>query len=76
MAALLACTGVRHPVAAGDGWRLAEPSGASVPLLTAGVDVWPMVAVSGGFPVPVAGEWSAEGLRPLTVWHGETAVAL
>lgn len=64
------------PVAAGDGWRLAEPSGASVPLLTAGVDVWPMVAVSGGSPVPVAGEWSAEGLRPLTVWHGETAVAL
>ena len=47
-----------------------------VPLLTAGVDVWPMVAVSGGSPVPVAGEWSAEGLRPLTVWHGETAVAL
>jgi hypothetical protein len=64
------------PVAAGDGWRLAEPSGASVPLLTAGVDVWPMVAVSGGSPVPVAGEWSAEGLRPLTVWHGEMAVAL
>ena len=64
------------PVAASDGWRLAEPSGASVPLLTAGVDVWPMVAVSGGSPVPVAGEWSAEGLRPLTVWHGETAVAL
>jgi hypothetical protein len=64
------------PVAAGDGWRLAEPSGASVPLLTAGADVWPMVAVSGGSPVPVAGEWSAEGLRPLTVWHGQTAVAL
>jgi hypothetical protein len=64
------------PVAGGDGWRLAEPSGASVPLLTAGADVWPMVAVSGGSPVPVAGEWSAEGLRPLTVWHGQTAVAL
>jgi hypothetical protein len=35
-----------------------------------------LAAVSGGRPVVVAGEWTAEGLRPLTVWHGDTAVPL
>jgi SWIM zinc finger len=64
------------PVPAGDGWRLADPSGASVPLLTAGIDVWPLVAISGGAPAVVAGEWNADGLRPLTAWHGDTAVTL
>jgi hypothetical protein len=57
-------------------WRLADASGASVPLLIGGVDPWVLAAVSGGAPVTIAGEWSAEGFRPLTVWHGETAVPL
>jgi hypothetical protein len=57
-------------------WRFADASGASVPLLIGGVDPWVLTAVSGGAPVTVAGEWSAEGFRPLTVWHGQTAVPL
>ncbi|HUA31843.1 MAG TPA: SWIM zinc finger family protein [Streptosporangiaceae bacterium] len=56
-------------------WYLADLSGAAVPLL--GQDsLWPLLAVSGGHPVTVAGEWSPAGLIPLTVWHGDQAVPL
>ena len=56
-------------------WHLADLSGAAVPLL--GQDsLWPLLAVSGGHPVTVAGEWSPAGLIPLTVWHGDRAVPL
>jgi SWIM zinc finger len=56
-------------------WYLADLSGAAVPLL--GEDsLWPLLAVSGGHPVTVAGEWSPAGLIPLTVWHGDQAVPL
>jgi hypothetical protein len=64
------------PVPAGPGWQLADASGQAVALLTAGSDVWPLVAISGGRPVTVAGEWSSDGLRPLTAWHGDLAVML
>jgi hypothetical protein len=59
----------------GGRWHLVDASGAALPLL--GRDnLWPMLAASGGTPVTVAGEWSAEGLTPLTVWHEEQAVRL
>jgi hypothetical protein len=64
------------PVPAGPGWQLAEPGGQVVPLRLSGSDIWSLVAVSGGRPVTVAGEWADDGLRPLTVWHGDQAVAL
>jgi hypothetical protein len=64
------------PVPAGSGWQLADESGQSVTLLTASADVWPLVAISGGTPVTVAGEWSADGLTPLTTWHGQITVRL
>jgi hypothetical protein len=64
------------PVPAGPGWQLADPAGQAVPLRLSGSDIWPLVAVSGGRPVTVAGEWADGGLRPLTVWHGDQAVAL
>jgi len=63
------------PLPGARAWRFADDTGA-VPLLTGGLDPWVLAAVSGGRPVVVAGEWTAEGLRPLTVWHGETAVRL
>ena len=69
--ALLAGT----PAQARGRWYLADSSGAAVPLL--GHDsLWPLLAVSGGHPVTVAGEWSPAGLTPLTVWHGDRAVPL
>jgi hypothetical protein len=64
------------PVPGEPRWLLAEPDGTAIPLLLGGVDPWALAAVSGGRPVTVAGEWSADGLRPLTVWHAEAAVSL
>jgi hypothetical protein len=56
-------------------WYLTDSSGAAVPLLGR-ESVWPLLAVSGGHPVTVAGEWSPAGLTALTAWHGDRAVRL
>lgn len=64
------------PVPAAGGWRFADRSGSVVPLVTAGTDCWSLLAISGGAPVTVAGEWGPEGLRPLTAWHGHQPVPL
>jgi hypothetical protein len=63
------------PVAAEGQWHLVDASGEALPLL-ARESLWPLLAVSGGRPVTVAGEWSPEGLTALTVWHGDQAVRL
>jgi SWIM zinc finger len=63
------------PAQARGRWYLTDASGAATPLL--GQDsLWPLLAVSGGHPVTVAGEWSPAGLTPLTVWHRDRAVPL
>ncbi len=66
-------TGV--PVPGEPGWRLVDGSGQAVPLLGQ-ESRWPLLAVSGGQPVCLAGEWSPAGLTALTVWHGGQAVRL
>jgi hypothetical protein len=63
--------------AAGPGWCLAPADGGDgVPLDRAVGAPWRLVAAAGGRPVTVAGEWTATGLRPLSVWAGERLVAL
>ena len=56
-------------------WHFVAEDGRAVPLVR-GTDPWVFAAVSGGEPVVVAGEWSADGFRPITVWHGDAAVPL
>ena len=56
-------------------WHLIDPAGPAVPLRYS-ESLWTLLAVSGGNPVPVAGEWTPEGLTALTVWHDNQAVAL
>jgi hypothetical protein len=63
------------PVVHGDRWALVDREGAALPL-TDRIDPWPLLAVSAGAPITVAGEWSAAGLRPLTCWDGDRAVRL
>lgn len=63
------------PVPGEPGWQLADPAGRAVPLLGA-ESRWPLLAVSGGQPVCVAGELSPAGLTALTVWHGDQVVRL
>jgi hypothetical protein len=54
------------------GWHLVDDRDDAVPLVDA--EHWRLVAVSGGRRVVVGGEWSAAGLRPLTVWTAERLV--
>ena len=63
------------PIHAGDRWHLTGSSGAALPLLGR-ESLWQLLAMSGGYPVTVAGEWSPAGLTALTVWHGDQAVPL
>ncbi|TDC64501.1 SWIM zinc finger family protein [Actinomadura sp. GC306] len=61
---------------AGDGGLYAaDAAGDALPLRMA--DPWRLLALSGGGPVTLAGEWSPRGLRPLAAWHEtEGAVVL
>jgi hypothetical protein len=69
-------TGIPAPPADTAGqWHLAEPDGTALPMRYA-ESLWTLLAVSGGHPVTVAGEWAPDGLTALTVWHGTEAVAL
>jgi hypothetical protein len=63
------------PVPGEPGWQLVDSSGRALPLLGQ-ESRWPLLAVSGGHPVCLAGEWSPAGLIALTVWHGDQAVRL
>lgn len=64
------------PIPGDHGWLFADADGQVVPLLAAGDEAWPLLAISGGAPVTIAGEWRADGLRPLTAWNGDQAVRL
>lgn len=63
------------PVTAGGKHFLVDSSGLALPLLAAD-SMWTLLAVSGGRPVVVAGEWGPAGLTALTVWHDDRAVLL
>ncbi len=74
-------TGDRASVRAGDQtgdrWCLTAPeSDEGVPIDPAAGAPWRLIAAAGGRPVTVAGEWSASGLRPLSVWLGDRMVRL
>jgi hypothetical protein len=56
-------------------WHLIDRTGTALPLAER-ESLWTLLAVSGGSPVTVAAEWHPDGLLPLTVWHGNRAVAL
>jgi SWIM zinc finger len=59
----------------GKGWYFVDGTGAALPLADRR-SLWTLLAVSGGQPVTVAGEWHPDGLVALTTWHGDQAVAL
>lgn len=63
------------PEGPGTPWYLADGSGAALPLADR-ESLWTLLAVCGGHPVTVAGEWHPDGLVALTTWHGNQAVTL
>ncbi|MFI5692186.1 SWIM zinc finger family protein [Kribbella sp. NPDC051586] len=64
-----------RPARHGDGWALVDAAGDALELLP-GWDAWKLLAVSGGDPITVAGEWNRAGLRPMTCWHHDRPVIL
>ncbi|MFC8047133.1 SWIM zinc finger family protein [Nocardia sp. NPDC057353] len=55
------------PVPGPAGWWLAEPDGTALPIAP-GEQPWRLLAVSGGHPVTVVGDLTAEGLVPVAVF--------
>jgi hypothetical protein len=47
---------------------LYDAAGDALPLHPGAGDCWPLLALSGGHPLTVAGEWTPRGLWPLTAW--------
>jgi hypothetical protein len=73
LAPLLLGRAVPRPAAApagGSAWQ-AVAEGRSVPLALADDDAWLLLAMAGGRPVTLAGEWDGQRLRPFTAWGGE-----
>lgn len=56
-------------------WQLVDADGAAVPLV-AGPELWSLVALTGGRPADVFGEWDGHQFLPLTVWSDDGAVPL
>ncbi|MFF3321432.1 SWIM zinc finger family protein [Streptomyces sp. NPDC002889] len=63
------------PVPHEDGWQLADADGRSaLPMAPATLSrpgLWKLVALSGGHPVTVFGEFGHQGFAPLTAWPGD-----
>ncbi|SNY80631.1 hypothetical protein SAMN04244553_2202 [Nocardia amikacinitolerans] len=55
------------PVVGDAGWQVVDGQGAALPLAP-GEQPWSLLAVSGGYPVSVFGEWTVDGLVPISVF--------
>lgn len=55
------------PVLDEHGWRLVDGSGTALPL-PPGARPWRLIAIAGGHPVTVTGEWRGEGFDPVSVF--------
>lgn len=64
------------PTRDGGTWHLVDPDGFALPLDPASGDPWRLLAITGGRPTTVTGEWSAGGLRPLGAWSEGRLVRL
>ncbi|WUI02328.1 SWIM zinc finger domain-containing protein [Spirillospora sp. NBC_00431] len=60
---------VRLARSAGGDLALLDDAGDALPLRLG--DPWRLLALSGGGPVTISGEWSPHGLRPLAAWHDD-----
>ncbi|HEX5000390.1 MAG TPA: SWIM zinc finger family protein [Terriglobia bacterium] len=58
------------------GWIVRDADGRALPLDIPEMDAWKLVALSGGAPVALAGEWNGDALRPMSVWAGGRLVTL
>jgi hypothetical protein len=62
------------PIVATPRWRIRDSLGTWLPLVREFEARWPLLAVSGGHPTLLFGEWDGAALRPLSAWIDGTAV--
>ena len=65
--AVLALSGDRLQVVA---------AGSALNLVVSDADTWALLAISGGRPIDLMGEWDGHALKPLTAWGGEGGALL
>lgn len=56
------------PVRGRESWRLRDAQGTELPMRISEPDAWELLALSGGQPIHVFGEWSDGALRVLSGW--------
>jgi hypothetical protein len=56
------------PLARAGEWFVRDDDAWQVPLELAETGAWTLMALSGGHPLAMAGEWNGERFRPLSVW--------
>ncbi|MFI5777812.1 SWIM zinc finger family protein [Nocardia sp. NPDC051570] len=56
------------PVVADDRWYVAEADGTALPLARLAEQPWRLLGVSGGHPIAVIGEWTVDGLVPVSAF--------
>ena len=57
--------------AGGDGWLLRLEEDRALRLHLGEDSAWPLIAIAGGRPLALFGEWDGERLRPLSAWGPE-----
>jgi hypothetical protein len=56
------------PVCVDNQWWLRDAAGEGMPVAPAFTGTWSLLALSGGRPLPVFGEWDGETFWPLSAW--------
>ncbi|MCU1643643.1 MAG: hypothetical protein JWN03_3918 [Nocardia sp.] len=62
------------PVRDESGWYLTEADSTAVPIAVADGEPWRLLGLSGGHPLTVVGEWTADGLVPVAALYGGNVV--
>lgn len=52
----------------GGQWLARDAEGREAPLCASDDDGWQLLALSGGHPLTLFGEWQSDRWRPLTAW--------
>jgi hypothetical protein len=68
--------GAAVPVPGDPTWHLVDAAADALPLADAAGDVWRLLAVSGGHPISVVGEWTGAALIPVAAFGANWVVAL
>lgn len=55
------------------GWLALDPDSRAVPLRVSEADGWQLLALSGGHPLSIFGEWLGDCWRPLSAWQAKEA---